>query len=186
MLLPLEVRAYLSELIETTYTRSEIENLANKFGVEASERNKLLLAKDFLSKLYERREIELIENVVYDAMKRSEWNRDLPRLLREFARVLESTMFYGIDENGNVVPIVEPSIKPDIVKERGYIEQQMRKLSFKLSLSHFREALDVYKSSYPGSIALLRNSLQALIEEIIECRKERVLPVFTDNIRKII
>ena len=60
-MLPLEVRAYLSELIETTYTRSEIENLANKFGVEAAGRNKLLLAKDFLSKLSEKREIELEE-----------------------------------------------------------------------------------------------------------------------------
>ena len=185
-MLSLEVRAYMSELLENTYTRSEIENLANKFGVVAYGRNKLLLAKDFLSRLPEGREKELIEKTVSDAMKRAEWNESLIENLEELARILESTMFYRIDERGKIVPIVEPSIKPDVGKERGFLERQMEGFGFDLALSHFRQALDTYKISYPGSIALFRNSMQALIEEIIKQRGENLLPVFTDNIRKLV
>ena len=176
----------MSELLENTYTRTEIENLANKFGVIAFGRNKLQLAKDFLSRLSERRENELIERAVSDAMKRSEWNESLIENLEEFARILESTMFYRLDERGKIVPIVEPSIKPDLGKEKGFLERQMEKFGFDLALSHFEQALNTYKVSYPGSIALFRNSMQALIEKMIKQRGERLLPVSTDNIGRLV
>lgn len=121
-MLPLDVKAYLSDLMEKTYSRSALELLANKFGVEPNGMNKLQIAQDFLSKVREQREKELIGRVIYDARKRADLDEEVCELLSEFERILESTLFLKVDENRNVVPIVEPLIKPDMGKERGFLE----------------------------------------------------------------
>jgi hypothetical protein len=184
-MLPIEVRAYLAELMERTYTRTQLELLAEKFGATGLGRNKLLLAKDILSKISEEKEKELIQKVILDARKLDAM-KEIEESLNEFERILESALFLRIDESGNIVPIVEPSIKPDFEKEKGYLEQMMKKYGFQLANSHFRQALETYKTSYPGFVALFRNSLQALIGEMIEQKGEQSSPVFTDNITKLV
>lgn len=183
-MLPLDVRASLAELIENVYTRAQLELLANKFGIEPRGNNKLTLAKDFLSKLPKDREKELIEKVILDA-RRARWNSDVCRILPEFERVLEGSMLCSVDKDGRVTPIVEPSIKPDIEKQKGLIEQQMEELNFNLAYKHFRDALKTYKASYPGSIALFRNSLQALVEGMIREQRKKLCGGFKDNVVKL-
>lgn len=168
-MLPLAVRAYLVDLLQV-YSRRELENLVNKFGIECKGISKFEIAKNFLSKLPEGRESELIEKVISKVGRRGEFRE----LIRDFERALSSELLWEIDARGKVSPLVEPLIKPDVDKEKGSIERKMEEFNFQLAKKEFKDALNIYKISYQGSFALFRNSLQELVEEII--RRGRMEP----------
>jgi len=186
-MLPLDVRACLSDLMAIVYTRTIMELLANKFGVMPEGENKLKVAMDFLSKIPPERELELVQKVVRDAREtvaRGGYGSDLVHeKLGELERVLEVSMLMYADSHGNISPIVETSIRPDVEEQKGYLQREMTELGFTLARSHLTQALETYRVSYPGSIALFRNSLQALVEDIVQKRGRTPLRVFTDTIR---
>ena len=86
------------------------------------------------------------------------------------------------DEEGKVMPLVEESIKPDVEKEKSYLVQEMKEISFELSLKNFKDALNSYATTYKGSIALLRCTLESLVREIINKRGIEPFDNFTDTI----
>lgn len=184
-MLPLEVKACLTELLEKVYTKTQLRRLANKFGIVLEGQWKRHLSEDLLSKIPEEKEKELIQKVILEARKKTVLE-DVKESLEELERFLESVMFLKVDRSGEIIPIVEPSITPDMDKEKGFLEQQMKDYGFEMASRHFRDALATYKTSYPASIAMFRNSLQALVEEIIRQKGERPLPVFTDNMQMLI
>lgn len=186
-MLPLDVRACLSDLMAILYTRTQMELIANKFGVMPEGPNKLKVAMDFLSKITSERELEVVQKVVRDAREiimLGGYNRDVVQeKLSELERTLEVSMLMYVDSAGNISPIVETSIRPDVEEQKGYLQREMTELGLTLACSHLTQALETYRVSYPGSIALFRNSLQALVEDILRKRGITPLKVFTDTIR---
>ena len=189
-MLPLDVRACLSDLMVSVYTRTEMELLANKFSVMPVGQNKLKVAMDFLSKIAPERELEVVQKVVGEARKivrRGGYESEYVwKKLSESERVLEVSMLMYVDSQGNISPIVETSIRPDIEEQKGYLQQEMTELGFTLACSHLTQALETYRVSYPGSIALFRNSLQALVKDIVQKRGMTPYRVFTDTIRLLV
>lgn len=181
-----EVKAHLTGLLMKTYTKGDMRLLAGKLGIPSLQGIwKRHLAEDLLSKVPNDKENELIQRVICDARKLRA-NEEINEALAELEPILETMLHIKVDKNGRIVPTVEPSIKLDFEKEKGFLEEQMKKHGFKLAHSHLRGALDTYKTSYSGSIALFRNSLQALVEEIIKLKKEIPFSGFADNLRKLI
>ena len=128
-MLPLDVRACLSDLMVNVYTRTEMELLANKFGVMPLGQNKLKVAMDFLSKIAPERELEVVRKVVLDArgiVSHGGYYSDVvKKKLGELERVLEVSMLMYVDSQGNISPIVETSIRPNIEEQKGYLQREM-------------------------------------------------------------
>jgi len=188
-MLPLDVRACLSDLMSVVYTRTNIELLANKLNIEPAGENKFKVAMDFVSKLSGANELKVVQRVVQDARRYisvSDYEGAAEEKLRELEMALEVSLLIIVDSDGVVVPVVEESIKPDMEKGKSYLKTEMTKQGFNLSTSHLIQALETYKVSYPGSIALLRNCLQSLVEEIIKRRGITPLRVFTDTIKQLV
>lgn len=188
-MLPLDVRACLSDLMSALYSRTNIELLANKLNIEPEGENKFKVAMDFLSRISGANELKVVQKVVQDARKYirvGDYEGAVEEKLGELEMSLEVSLLIIVDSDGVVLPVVEESIKPDLEERKSYLQTEMTKQGFTLSASHLTQALETYRVSYPGSIALFRNCLQSLIEEIIKRRRITPLNVFTDAIKQLV
>jgi len=187
--LPLDVRACLSDLMSSLYSRTNIELMANKLNIEPEGENKFKVAMDFSSRISGANELKVVQKVVQDAHKYiivSDYDGAVEEKLIELGMALEVSLLITVNSNGVVSPFVEASIKPDLEEKKSYLHTEMTKQGFTLAASHLEEALETYRVSYSGSIALFRNCLQSLTEEILNRRSITPYRVLIDAIGQLV
>ncbi len=188
-MLPLDVRACLSDLMSALYSRTNIELMANKLNIEPEGENKFKVAMNFSSRISGANELKVVQKVVQDARKYiivSDYDGAVEEKLFELEMALEVSLLITVGSDGVVSPVVEESIKPDLVERKSYLQTEMTKQDFTLAAAHLTQALEIYRVSYSGSFALFRNCLQSLIEEILKKRSITPYSAFTDAIGQLV
>lgn len=112
----------------------------------------------------------LIETIL-DTAKRGgiggKWHSEI---YDELNSVMERTMQCRMDERGNIIPILDENLQ--ISEKQTFIERKLEEFGFNKTLTNYRDALNTYKTSYKGSISLLRSTFESLVDEIIELMGE--------------
>ena len=104
----------------------------------------------------------LIINLV-QMSKRATYDRDLSEnVLDELNPIMERTMNCRVDENGEILPIF-----PYMKEEPSLILKKLDEMSFMKAYKNYKEAYNVYKLSPKASLALLRSSLEGIVDDIL-------------------
>jgi len=164
MELSLEVKAELSIIAKKYFSHSELDILFWQCGLEFWDRGfktKQDRFRDLLKRLPEDRVGERIKRV-YKAISKDDKD--------ELKHIIERFTLHTIDGDGNLIPITEPT--KEFVEKRTYIEEKLGDFGFNETLANYKDALKTYKTTYKGSISLLRSTFESLVDEIIESKEE--------------
>jgi len=165
MELSLEVKAELSILVKKYFSHNDLNILFWQCGLEFGDRGfntKQDRFRDLLKRLPEDGGGKLIKRV-YKAISKDD-DKD------ELKNIIEISTLHTIDGDGNLIPITEPT--KEFVEKRTYIEEKLGDFGFNETLANYKDALKTYKTTYKGSISLLRSTFESLVDEIIESKEE--------------
>jgi hypothetical protein len=107
----------------------------------------------------------LIETVLDIAKKEKISGTEDAEIYHELNSLMERTMQCRMDQERNIIPIFDSSLQ--ISEKQIFIEKKLAELRFNTTLTNYKDALNTYKTSYKGSISLLRSTFESLVEEII-------------------
>ncbi|MDI6810613.1 MAG: hypothetical protein QMD80_02895 [archaeon] len=113
----------------------------------------------------------LLIETVFDVAKRGKiGGKWYSEIYDELNSIMERTMHSRMDERGNIIPILDENLQTS--EKETYIERKLEELGFDKSFTNYKDAMNTYKTSYKGSIALLRATFESLVDEIIESKGE--------------
>lgn len=191
MELSLEVKGYLADIISRE-SMGRIENIGMMVGVESQKirefisnmRPRYLMGGETCDPYYNGMELEemaaqyIIENTdnpdtliktVLDMAKMEKMGgKWYNKIYAELNSIMERTMQCRMNEELNICPIVDENLQ--ISEKLTFIEKKLEEYKFNTTLILYKDALKTYKTSYKGSIALLRPTFASLVKEIIKSK----------------
>ena len=179
MKLSAEFKAHLARIMEA-FTHAKIENLAMSLGFDpADEYYSALSADAILSKLKKAEMLlELLEcpgrntaqgiKTIFEQLEKIISSEDFSTKIKKLNSTMGKTMQRQIDKEGNIIPVFDYDLK--IIEKETYIERKLKEFGFNKTLTNYRDALNTYKTSFKGSISLLRSTFESLADEIIRSK----------------
>lgn len=172
MKLSIEVKGKIVDIISRIFSWDKLEIYGMTTGVDTSffdkkhkedlNFTKRKAAEYIVRNMPEENDELLIKNLV-QMSKRATYDKDLSKdVLNELNSIMKRTMSYRVDENGNILPIF-----PHMRKESDLILKKLDEMSFTKGYKNYREAYNFYKSSPKGSLALLRSSLEGIVDDML-------------------
>jgi hypothetical protein len=93
------------------------------------------------------------------------------KIFTELNSLMERTMQCRMDKKElNIIPIFDENLQTS--EKETYIERKLKVHGFNKTLINYKDALNTYKTSYKGSISLLRSTFESLVDEIITSKGE--------------
>ena len=93
------------------------------------------------------------------------------KIFTELNSIMERTMQCRMDKKElNIIPIFDENLQTS--EKETYIERKLKVHGFNKTLINYKDALNTYKTSYKGSISLLRSTFESLVDEIITSKGE--------------
>ena len=114
----------------------------------------------------------LIETVLDIAKKEKIGGKEDTEIYHELNSLMERTMQCRMDEKWKIIPIFDPILQ--ITEKQIFIEKKLEEFGFNKTFTNYKDALNTYKTSSKGSIALLRSTFESLVDEIIESKGEEL------------
>lgn len=191
MELSLEVKGYLADIISRE-GMGRIENIGMMAGVESQKirefisnvRPRYLMGGETCDPYYNEMRLEemvakyIIENTdnqdtliktVLDMAKREKMGgKWYNKIYAELNSIMERTMQCRMDEEWNIYPLFDEDLQ--LSEKLTFIEKKLEEHEFNATLILYKDALKTYKTSYKGSIALLRATFESLVKEIIKSK----------------
>jgi hypothetical protein len=171
MRLSLEVKGYLADVIaREMYFLGPIKIIGMKLGLNPQKIESLSYVDPFGIPHNENSAMYIVENAkdsglliraVLGAVERLHFDK----IYAELNSIMERTMQCRMDTELNVIPILEPNLK--ILEKETFIGRKLKNLGFNTTLTNYEDAIKTYKTSYKGSISLLRSTFESLVDEII-------------------
>ena len=113
----------------------------------------------------------LIETVLDTAKREKIGGKGYTKIFTELNSLMERTMQCRMDKKElNITPIFDKNLQ--ISEKETFIEKKLEEFGFAKTLANYKDALKTYKTSYKGSISLLRSTFESLVEEIITSKGE--------------
>jgi hypothetical protein len=112
----------------------------------------------------------LIETVLDMAKSGGIGGKWFNRIYPELNSLMERTMQCRIGAEWNIIPILDENLQTS--EKETFIEKKLEEFGFNKTLANYKEALKTYKTSYKGSIALLRSTFESLVDDIMESKGE--------------
>jgi antirestriction protein len=113
---------------------------------------------------------DLLIETVLDMAKKGVGGKWFNRIYPELNSIMERTMQCRIGAEWNIIPILDENLQTS--EKETFIEKKLEEFGFNETLANYKEALKTYKTSYKGSIALLRSTFESLVDDIMESKGE--------------
>jgi hypothetical protein len=125
----------------------------------------------------------LIETVLDIAKRDGIGGKWYTKIFTELNSLMERTMQCRIGAEWNIIPIFDENLQTS--EKATYIERKLKELGFNKTLINYKDAINTYKTSYKGSISLLRSTFESLVDEIITSKGESLKSNQKDKIAQL-
>lgn len=189
MELSYEVKGYLSDKSARIFSWSKISVLASRVGVDSSPidektvKDKRFATQYICANLPKDREEQLIK-VVLEMSQRGTWDSNYQNeVFEELKPIVQDTMGYGLEINGNLIPIFDKSF--NLEEQQNFIITKLSDFKFDIAKQHYQDALKSFGASPKGAMGVLRSSYEALVQEILDSEGITHTNNMKDNLLKL-
>ncbi len=129
------------------------------------------------------RDEDLLIETVLDMAKKGLGGKWFNIIYPELNSIMERTMQCRIGAEWNITPIFDENIQTS--EKQTFIEKKLEEFEFTNTLENYKDALNTYKTSYKGSISLLRSTFESLVDEIIKSEGETLKSTQKDKLAQL-
>jgi len=184
-----EVKGYLSDKSAQIFSWSKISVLSSRAGVDSApidERavgDKRSSIQYICANLPKDREEQLIKVVLEMSKKGAGDSNCQDDIFEGLKPIVQDTMGYGLDINGNLIPIFDKSF--NLEEQQNFIITKLDDFGFNIAKQHYQDALKTFGASPKGAMGVLRSSYETLVSEILDSEEITHKSNMKDNLLKL-